>query len=128
MGQAGGQGQGQAVSDLNGERADAAAPRKSSLGTLGIALADVLARVQTLTVIVTTFVSITVAATVLPELAIPFRDAFGYPAALFILGVLGWSIFVLAIAVTAIVPPLLLRRRDRAVFAAHSWIGARESR
>ena len=91
-------------------------------------MVGVQARVQTITLVVTTVVAIIVAATVVPALAVPVGDIVDYPAALLILGVLCWAIFVLAVAVIAILPPLLLPRRDRAAFATHSWIGARDVR
>ncbi len=84
--------------------------------------------VQTATVVVTIVASIVIVATVLPALAIPVGDRFGAPLALLILGVLSWAVFVLAVAVIAILPPLLLPKRDRAAFATHSWIAAREAR
>lgn len=85
-------------------------------------------RTQTITLVVTTVVAIVATATLIPPLALPLGDAFGTPLALLILGILCWAVFVLAVALMAILPPLLLPRRDRAVFAAHSWIGAREVR
>jgi hypothetical protein len=98
------------------------------LGSLGRALAETQARVQTITLVVTTVATIALVATVLPALAEPLGDRIGPMPALVILGMLCWAIFVAAIAVFAILPPLLLPRRDRAVLAAHSWLGAREVR
>ena len=85
-------------------------------------------RAQSITLLVTIVVAIIVVSNVIPPLAVPLGDAFGAPIALVILGLLCWAIFVLAVAVIATLPPLLLSKRDRAVFAAHSWIGAREVR
>ncbi|HEX5147825.1 MAG TPA: hypothetical protein VFW02_02005 [Candidatus Limnocylindrales bacterium] len=117
------------MSDIEQEpTSEAALPSRSTLGSLGRAMVEVQTRVQTITLLVTTVVAIIVVATVVPALAVPVGDRFAYPIALLILGVLCWAIFVLAVAVVAILPPLLLPRRDRAVFAAHSWIGAREVR
>jgi hypothetical protein len=86
------------------------------------------ARAQTITLVVTMVVAIVVAATLIPPLALPLGDGLGTPIALLVLGVLCWGIFVVAVAIIAILPPLLLPKRDRAVFAVHSWIGAREVR
>jgi hypothetical protein len=69
-----------------------------------------------------------VTATLLPTLAFPLADRLGATIAIWVLGLVAWAIFVAALAVVAIVPPLLLGRRDHAAFAAHSWIGAREVR
>jgi hypothetical protein len=101
---------------------------RSRIGTLGIAMAGVQSRVLTITLVVTVVVAIVIAATVVPALADPLRETLGTVVALLILGVLWWAIFVAAIGVIAILPPLLLPKRDRALFAAHSWIGAREVR
>jgi hypothetical protein len=60
----------------------------SSIGSLGRALVRVQARVQTLTLLVTTVVAIIVVATVLPALAVPLGDRFGYSVALVVLGVI----------------------------------------
>lgn len=98
------------------------------IGTLGLAMASVLSRVLTVTLLVTVVVTIVIAATVIPALATPFGEAFGTALTLLILGVLCWAIFVAAVGVIAILPPLLLSKRDRAAFATHSWIGAREVR
>jgi hypothetical protein len=117
------------VDHVDRDQTGADAPGSPSpIGSLGIAMASIHARAQTITMVVTTVVAIIVAATVVPALAVPVGDRFPYPIALLILGVLCWVIFVVAVAVIAILPPLLLPRRDRAVFAAHSWIGAREVR
>lgn len=91
-------------------------------------MAAAQARVQTITLLVTIVVAIVVAATMVPALAGPVGDRFEFPIALLILGIVCWAIFVLAVAVIAILPPLLLPRRDRTAFAVHSWIGAREAR
>jgi hypothetical protein len=101
---------------------------RSRIGTLGLAMAGVQSRALTITLLVTVVLAIVIAATVIPALAIPFGETFGTATALLILGVLCWSIFVVAVGVIAILPPLLLPKRDRAAFAAHSWIGAREVR
>jgi len=106
----------------------ASSESQPAIGSLGRTMAGIHARVQTITLLVTTVVAIIVAATVVPALAVPVGDRFDYPIALLILGVVCWAIFVLAVAVVAILPPLLLPKRDRAVFATHSWIGAREIR
>jgi hypothetical protein len=93
-----------------------------------MALVAVQTRTQTVTLIVTSAVTIGIVAMVLPALADPLGDRFGVVPALVMLGVLAWAMFVLAVAVVAILPPLLLPGRDRAVLAAHSWLGAREVR
>lgn len=117
------------VSDLPPEPAPASTPpSRAPIGSLGIAMAGVQARFQTVTVIVTTLVAIGVAAILVPALAGPVADRFGSALALLVLGLVCWAIFVIAIAVIAILPPLLLPRRERAVFAVNSWIGAREVR
>lgn len=111
-----------------GGEADEATGRGSTLGTLGLALARLQARVQTLTVAVTTVVAIALAAMILPAVAVALNGAIGPVGALLIAGVAGWLIFVVAVGVVAFMPPLLLPGRDRAVSAAHAWIGAREVR
>jgi hypothetical protein len=98
------------------------------MGSLGRTMARIHARVQTITLLVTTVVAIIVTTTVVPAVTEPVGDRFDFPIALLILGFLCWAIFVLAVAVIAILPPLLLPKRDRAVFATHSWIGARDTR
>jgi hypothetical protein len=98
------------------------------MGSLGRTMAGVHARAQTITLLVTTVVAMIVTSTVLPAITEPVGDRFDAPIALLILGVACWAIFVLAVAVIAILPPLLLPKRDRAVFATNSWIGAREIR
>jgi hypothetical protein len=117
------------VDHLDLEPGGAEAPRtRAPIGSLGRAMVAMQSRVQTITLVVTTVVAIVVAATLIPPLALPLGDALGTPLALLILGVLCWAVFVLAVAIIAVLPPLLLPGRDRAVFAAHSWIGAREVR
>ena len=108
--------------------ATAAPPARSPLGSLGLAMAGILAHAQTVTLVVTIVVAIIVAAALVPALAVPVGDTFETPVALLVLGVACWAIFVVAVAVIAILPALLLPSRDRAVFAANSWIGAREVR
>jgi len=117
------------VDPTDREPTGAAAPDPPvAIGSLGRTMAGIQARVQTVTLLVTTVVAIIVTTTVVPALTEPAGDRFDPPIALLILGVVCWSIFVLAVAVMAILPPLLLPKRDRAVFATHSWIGAREIR
>lgn len=117
------------MSDVGPKPPARAAPSsRAPIGSLGIVLAGLQARVQTVTLIVTTLVAIVVAATVVPALATPVGDRFETPVALLILGLVCWAIFTVAVAVIAFLPPLLLPGRDRAVFAANSWIGAREVR
>ena len=82
----------------------------------------------TITLVVTVVIAVVIAATVIPALAVPLGEGFGTAIALLILGVLCCAIFIAAVGVIAILPPLLLPKRDRAVFAAHAWIGAREVR
>ena len=108
--------------------ATVATSSSAPIGSLGIALAGVHARVQTVTTIATAVVAIIVAAILVPALAGPVGDRFETPLALLILGLVCWAIFVLAVAIIAILPPLLLPERDRAAFATNSWIGAREVR
>jgi hypothetical protein len=117
------------VSEIEGRSARTAVYRPiSPIGSLGAALVRMQSRVQTITLFVTTVVGIVIVANLLPALADPLAEQLGYVVALWILGVVAWALFVLAIATIAILPPLLLPPRDRAVFAANSWIGAREIR
>jgi hypothetical protein len=76
---------------------------------------------------VTLVVGVLVAAIVLPAM-VPIVAPLGFGLGLVVVGVIAWAIFVLAVATIAILPPFLLSARDRAVFATHSWIGAREVR
>ena len=98
------------------------------IGSLGRALADVQSRAQTITLVVTAAVAILAAANLLPALATPLGGTFGSSLAIWMIGAVGWVIFVAAVGVVAILPPLLLPEADRAVMAVHSWIGAREIR
>jgi hypothetical protein len=91
-------------------------------------MVGVQARAQTITLVATGVGAVAAVAILLPAVAAPLAERFGFTVAVWVLGMLGWAIFVLALAAIAIVPPLLLPSRDRAVFATHSWIGAREVR
>lgn len=110
------------------ETAGTNASEPVAIGSLGRAMAGMQARAQTITVVVTTITAIVVVTAFVPALAGPLADNVATPIALLILGVVCWTIFVLAVAAISIVPPFLLPGRDRAVFAAHAWITAREVR
>jgi hypothetical protein len=86
------------------------------------------ARVQMATAVATLGIDTLLAATILPAIGPPLAQALGVQAALVILGVVAWLLFVGGVLAIALVPPFLLSQRDRAAFAAHAWIGAREIR
>jgi hypothetical protein len=111
------------------ERGSSPAP----MGSLGRALVEVLAPLQTAVVLVTLVV--TFALLYLSLTADTFIDVVsevgrrvGATAGIWFFALLAGGFFALAVAIVAFVPPLLLRGADRDAMAVHSWLGAREVR
>ena len=105
---------------------DSVVPEAPKFGSLGKALSRALSPIVTVVSIAAVVVAIAITVW-LGDLAIGLGPTVGYTGAG---GASPWSsiLVVLVIAVIAIVPPLLLRGRDRAATVVHSWVGAREVR
>ncbi len=116
------------MSDRRRDPREAATRRPVPLGSLGRAIAGLLSRPQTIVLVADTVLAVLLVSVALPALERPLGQALGTPRAAFVLAFLGWVMIVLLIAGDAVLPPLLLRGRDRSAFAAHAWIGARITR
>jgi hypothetical protein len=104
-----------------------AAPGAPKFGSLGTALSRALSPIVTVVSIAAVVVAFAIAVW-LGDVAIGLEPTVGYTGAIWSFAVGASILVVLAIAVIAILPPLLLRGRDRAATVVHSWVGAREVR
>ena len=102
--------------------------RPPEMGSLGRELARVTSRLSTAVLVAASAMALAVVTFGLQPLALEVGARFGYLAGIWLFGIGAVIILVLVTAVVAFLPPLLLRGEDRAAFAAHSWIGAREAR
>ena len=102
-------------------------PEAPKFGSLGKALSGALSPIVTVVSIAAVVVAIAITVW-LGDVAIGLEPTVGYAGAIWSFAVGASILVVLVIAVIAIVPPLLLRGRDRAATVVHSWVGAREVR
>jgi hypothetical protein len=95
-------------------------------GSLGMALSEALSPLTTTVSVLAVVAAIAVAALGLSAFVIGIGPSVGYTAAIWTFAVGASLLVVLTVAAMAIVPPLLLRGRDRTAMVVHSWVGARE--
>jgi hypothetical protein len=103
------------------------------MGSLGRALVEVLAPLQTAVVLVTLVVTfgllyVSLTADTFIDVVSEVGRRVGATAGIWFFALLAAVLFALAVAIVAFVPPLLLRGADRDAMAVHSWLGAREVR
>ncbi len=67
-------------------------------------------------------------AVALPPVFAALDAALGFVPAAWLTAAVAFAVYVLAVLVIGIVPPLLVRGKDRSASAVHAWIGARETR
>jgi hypothetical protein len=96
-------------------------------GSLGTALSRALTPIVTVVSIAAVVIAIAIAVW-LGDIAVGLEPTLGYIGAIWSFALGASILVVLTIASIAILPPLLLRGRDRAATVVHSWVGAREVR